>query len=192
MEISPTSKGIWIMREDLKKLEESDKQETLENENPENTLYDDEPIFVINEAPNTQQIHFAIERRIPVVVILSLEKFQTIPQRMEWQMMNIPELPNVCVDWAGAHSNVIHIKNKWRKIVKDTNEDSRERERHLYNHLKQQQQVEANPGSVALKQVGPGDMPEPIKRMLKKLMGGNDDDDGPPMGFQMILGPPPQ
>lgn len=115
MKHSDTSYGSFIM----KKIENITQKDI---ENPENLLFHPEPVFVVNKIPVSSHLALASEMELPVVVILSSKKFDNLPERMMWEKMNIPELPFVCVEWAGDHSNVEYIKTKWRDIVKERQE----------------------------------------------------------------------
>jgi hypothetical protein len=110
-----TSLVKGILMDDPKEIS---KQEEADIENPGNTLLYSEPIFLINKSPKAADLAMAEERGVPVVVIMSLDMFPDIQERQIWQVMNVPELNNVCVDWAGDHSNVVFVQNKWREIVK--------------------------------------------------------------------------
>lgn len=110
-------KGCVILRKDENLEKTINLQEEYALDNPENILLSVEPIFLINEAPIAKHFANSFEKEIPIVVILSLDKFNSIEQRAAWQAMNIPDLPNVIVEWAGDHSNVPLIKEKWMNML---------------------------------------------------------------------------
>ena len=173
---------VWIMKNDEKEVRKFSNQEEIELENPDNIFFHSEPVFLINEIPKSKDLSIAQERGVPVVVILSLDKFEDIQERMMWQHMNIPDLHFVCIDWAGDHSNVPFIKNKWREIVKVRHDDVKAEMARKY--------AIATGGKVPASVKSPSNLPpifEDIFNHLNKNKG--DDDQG---GFFMAFSSPPE
>jgi len=173
------------MSEDQVEIEKKAKEEEMELDNPDHYLFYSDPVFLINEAPKASALAFAQERQVPVIVVLTLAKFEDIQERMIWEKMNIPNLSYVCVDWAGDHSNVPFIKNKWREAVK---------ERH--DKVKASLVREYAKGTGKNPPVQNQELPPPVQNLLQDLlqdllqkMQGRNDDDGP---FVMVFGPTPE
>ncbi len=171
------------MKNDEKSLNEIAKREEVELDNPDDILLYSEPVFLINKAPTSKHLAYAQERGVPVVVVLSLDKFDNMPERMMWQAMNIPDLPFVCTDWAGDHSNVPFIKNKWRDAVKERHDAIRAEMARKYAH------ATGKPAPAGLG--APAGLPPVLQDIFNQLRKKRDDeqDDG---GFIMAFGPPPE
>ena len=181
MNYSSNSKGVWIMTEDRLELEKRAKEEAVELENPDNFLFYSDPVFLVNKAPTAIDLSYAQERNVPVVVILSLAKFSDIQERMIWQTMNIPDLPFVCIDWAGDHSNVPYMKNKWREAVKERHDNIKAAMKRKYNHAKKTGETP----SPMVSEVSSGEVPPLLQNLFKRLTG----EDGDEPGMFMFGGP---
>lgn len=164
------------MEENKKESKKMAEKELVEETNPDNYLFDSDPVFLINEAPTAKNLSMALEKEVPVVVILSLDRFNSFQEKTIWQYMNIPDLSFVVVDWAGDHSNIPFIKNKWREAVRQHHSSIKKEMKREYNKAKN--------GDFSKERTPTIELPPFFQNIIK-----SDDDEGPNDFF--AYGPPP-
>lgn len=102
--------------------------------NPENILFDYNPVFVINRAPTARDLSLAIEKEVPVIVILSLKKFTSLSEYKLWCVLNVPDIDYIRVEWIGDHSFVHSIKNKWIKLLRISKDAQRKEQKEKFKN----------------------------------------------------------
>ena len=97
MRYNRNTTGVWIMNCDDDSLRKQDREEAIAIINPDDMLFNSNPIFLINDTPVAKHFALASETNVPIVILLTSDKFKNIQERMEWQAM-VPDLPCVCCD----------------------------------------------------------------------------------------------
>lgn len=178
-------KGVWILREDKDVAEEQYRKEELELNNPDMLYFPQEPVFAINQAPNAAQINKAKELKVPVVVIISRDKFDSIEELFMWQKINIPEIQDICLCMAGSEDIIPIIQNEWRNNIKEAMRKTKIQVKDQYERLKKEFELnKKNPKQKSPKEdKARSHLPNALVELFERLDPSNinkdnDDDEG--------------